>query len=74
MTWVPYIVLTVLILVREWTIHQERSEWLVERRELTDRVQAPERLPSAQTADFVLPEFEPDEFNLVGVISEASDD
>jgi hypothetical protein len=73
-TWVPCLIFFALILVREWTIHQERSEWLVERRELTDRVQAPERLPSAQTADFVLPEVELDEFNLVGVISEASDD
>lgn len=74
MTWVPCLILFALILVREWTIHQERSEWLVERRELTDRVQAPERLPNAQTADFVLPEVELDEFNLVGVISEASND
>jgi len=73
-TWVPCLILFALILVREWTIHQERSEWLVERRELTDRVQAPERLPNAQTADFVLPEVELDEFNLVGVISEASND
>ena len=74
MSWFPFAILALLIVAREWTFHQERVEWLVERRELTDRVQAPDRLPSVQTADFVLPEVELDEFNLVGVISEASDD
>jgi hypothetical protein len=73
-SWFPFAILAVLILAREYTFHQERVEWLSERRELTNRVQAPDRLPSVQTADFVLPEVELDEFNLVGVISEPSDD
>jgi hypothetical protein len=73
-TWVPFAILALLIVAREYTIFRERSEWLVERRELTDRVQAPERLPNALTSDFVLPEVELDEFNLVGVISEVSDE
>jgi len=73
-SWFPFAILALLIVAREYTIFRERSEWLVERRELTDRVQAPERLPSALASDFVLPEVEPDEFNLVGVISEVSDE
>lgn len=74
MSWFPFAILALLIVAREYTFHQERVEWLSERRELTNRVQAPDRLPSVQTADFVLPEVELDEFNLVGVISEPSDD
>ena len=74
MSWFPYLILGIVIVLREVTFHQERVEWLSERRELTDRVQAPERLPNVLTSDFVVPEVEPDEFNLVGVISEVSDE
>ena len=45
----------------------------LERRELLNRVQRPEWLPVPQEA-FSTPEVEPDEFNLVGVISEAVDE
>jgi len=71
MSTVPLVLLFALILVREYTFRQEREEWLSERRELLNRVQAPERLPSAQLADFASPEFEPDEFNMIGSIAEA---
>ncbi|NBT35696.1 MAG: hypothetical protein EBT03_09195 [Betaproteobacteria bacterium] len=73
MSLVPFILLFALILVREYTFRQERSEWLLERRELLNRVQRPEWLPVPQEA-FSTPEVEPDEFNLVGVISEAVDE
>jgi hypothetical protein len=33
---------------------------------MADRVQAPDRLPIRETADFELPEREPDEWNKVG--------
>lgn len=64
------LILLSIILLREYTFHQERSEWLLERRELLNRVQRPEQLPSPQITDFVIPEYEPDEFDLVGVIQE----
>lgn len=73
MSTVPLVFLFVLVLVREFTFRQERSEWLVERRELLNRVQRPEWTP-ALDRPFVTPEPEPDEFNLVGVISEAVDE
>jgi hypothetical protein len=71
---VPLFLLFALILLREFTFRQERAEWLSERRELLNRVQAPERLPNAQIADFTFPEPEPDEFNMIGVIAEVSDE
>ena len=71
---VSSLILLTIILMREYTFHQERSEWLLERRELLNRVQRPEALPSPQIADFVIPDFEPDEFDLVGVIQEKMTD
>ena len=62
--------LIVLILVREYIMGVERREWLSERRELLNRVQAPDRLPSLSNTDFVVPEREVDEFALVGSIGE----
>ena len=73
MSTVPLILLFALILLREYTFRQEREEWLLERRELLNRVQRPEWLPVSQGA-FSQPEPEADEFNLVGVISEAVDE
>ncbi|CAB4172170.1 hypothetical protein UFOVP1346_8 [uncultured Caudovirales phage] len=67
-------ILLVVILVREYTIHQERVEGALERRELLNRVQRPEALPTAQMTDFIIPDPEPDEFALVGQISESPDD
>jgi hypothetical protein len=61
----------VLITVaREYTLLCERRETARERSELLNRVQAPDRLPAAQIADFVIPEPEPDEFDRVGMIFE----
>lgn len=65
--------LVLLILVREYTILVERREWACERRELLNRVQAPERLPLLSERDFVIPEPELDEFNLVGVVGESDE-
>ena len=73
MSWFPFAILAVLILAREYTFHQERAEWLSERRELLNRVQRPEWLPVASQA-FSAPEPELDEFNMVGVISEPVDE
>ena len=64
------LILLAVILVREFTFYQERSEWAVERRELLNRVQRPELMPAVQRPDFVIPEYESDEFDLVGVIQE----
>lgn len=62
------LVFLIIVLAREYTIALERREWACERRELLNRVQRPEVLPSPQIADFVIPEVEPDEFDLVGVV------
>ena len=62
--------LIILVVVREYIILVERREWLSERRELINRVQAPERLPNSLERDFVIPEPETDEFALVGVVGE----
>lgn len=45
-----------------------------ERRELLERIQRPERIPLAEVPGFVLPEAEPDEYELVGSVSYANDD
>jgi hypothetical protein len=52
--------------------HQRVSEsaWTEERRELVNRIQAPERLPIAPQPTFEMPEFEPDEMHLVGTIGD----
>lgn len=57
-----------VVLLREYTMLSERREWASERSLLLNRVQAPDRLPLGQNADFVVPEVEPDEFDFVGVI------
>lgn len=73
MSTVPVVLLFILVVLREYTFRQERSEWLLERRELLNRVQRPEWLPVVSEG-FVAPEVETDEFNLVGVISEPVDE
>ena len=68
------IIFLLIIVLREYSILLERREWASERSELLNRIQAPERLPAAQIADFDFPEPELDEFNLVGTIAEMKDD
>lgn len=57
---------------------QERRELLernsAERAELLERIQRPERIPPAEVPGFVLPEPEPDEYELVGTIQYADND
>lgn len=48
---------------------RERAAVAVERHELLNRIQAPDRLPVAPRPDFVLPEHEPDEWNQVGSVT-----
>jgi len=60
-----------LVIVRELTVMRERHEWCAERRELLNRVQAPERVPF-ERVEFVVPEPELDEFALVGQVGEVS--
>lgn len=50
--------------------HRASEEaWVVERRELVNRVQAPQLVPRPAPQAFELPEAEPDESNLVGTVS-----
>ena len=57
--------------VRILTVAHAASEreWAVQRRELLERIQRPERPPTVTGARFEVPEQEPDEWNLVGTIS-----
>lgn len=51
--------------------HREaRRQWALERRELLERIQRPERIPVSAAADeeFEVPEMEPDESDAVGTI------
>lgn len=43
--------------------------WVQERRELINRVQAPEHIPRGSVQQFEMPEIEPDDSNLVGQIN-----
>jgi hypothetical protein len=57
----------------ESTAAQERAALLAsvakERAELLDRIQRPDRLPVQAPVTFQMPEFEPDEIELVGTIT-----
>ena len=66
------LVFLIIVLAREYTISLERREWASERRELLNRIQRPELLPIAPERDFVIPEVEPDEFDMIGSIREES--
>lgn len=73
MSFVPVVLLFILLVVREFTFHQERAEWVSERRELLNRVQKPEWIPmSHEWSETSEPEV--DEFNLIGSIVEAVDE
>lgn len=72
------LVVVVVSLVREHRKAVERltgahraseEAWIVERRELTNRVQAPDRIPVALRPAFEPPELEVDESNLVGTVN-----
>ena len=65
------LVFLIIVLAREYTIALERREWASERRELLNRIQRPEVLPVVSERDFVIPEVEPDEFDMIGSIQEA---
>ena len=65
------LVFLIIVLAREYTIALERREWVSERRELLNRIQRPEVLPVVSERDFVIPEVEPDEFDMIGSIQEA---
>ena len=73
MSLVPFVLLTLLVVLREYSFATERREWTSERRELLNRIQRPEWLPVASEG-FEMPEPEPDEFNMIGTISEAVDE
>lgn len=72
------LVIVIVVLAFLWDRRQQAADqrarelaWVEERRELLNRIQAPERLPVAQTAEpFVIPEHEPDQYNQVGQILE----
>lgn len=47
-------------------VDEERRSWAAERRELLNRIQAPERIPVEVPVDWTPPEEEPDDTALVG--------
>ena len=55
---------------REDAISLERIGWVEERRELLNRIQRPEYVPTMPVMDFRVPELEPDEFDLVGTMQD----
>jgi hypothetical protein len=59
-----------LLFQQAQAFREERAQNLVERRELYERIQRPERIPaSVGPAEYVAPEQQPDEWNLVGTIN-----
>jgi hypothetical protein len=62
------VALVVVVLAFLWDRRQTESVWTAERRELLNRVQFPDRMPTEASAEFRLPELEPDEIGLVGTI------
>lgn len=66
-------IFAVLLAVIIWRSENEKTEreaqWVLERRELLNRIQAPERAPFAEPQFLEIPEQAPDEWNLVGSIA-----
>lgn len=64
------LVVALVVIVRALTGAYRASEghWAEERRELLNRIQAPERLPVSAPATWASPDDEPDDFALVGTI------
>jgi hypothetical protein len=46
----------------------ERVLWAEERRELLNRIQRPDQIPTSPSPGYVVPEPEPDEINDVGTV------
>lgn len=66
---VAFFFATHIVLQEQEKLHvAERAAWTDERRELLNRIQHPEILPTAASAPFVVPEFEPDDIGQVGEI------
>jgi hypothetical protein len=61
------LVAVVVILLRHFA--SQAKAWGEERRELLNRIQAPERIPVASAQVYEVPEREPDEWATVGTIS-----
>ncbi|MDE2102256.1 MAG: hypothetical protein KGL39_33735 [Patescibacteria group bacterium] len=53
---------------------QAEAAWVSERRELVNRVQAPQYVPRGPVTEFVVPELEPDGINEVGTIQQLDDE
>ena len=71
---VAWVALTMWLLTMQAKAHREAQvEWALERRELLNRIQHPEFVPTTP-AQFELPEQEPDEWNLVGTIAPPPED
>ena len=62
------LVFLTIVLVREYTMALERRQWASERQNLLNRIQRPELTHTPSDRVFEIPEVEPDEFDLVGVI------
>jgi 23S rRNA A2030 N6-methylase RlmJ len=65
-------VLYVTLLIELFRLQDRHTKaetaWLEERRELLNRIQAPERIPVQASQDYVIPEREQDEWASVGTI------
>jgi hypothetical protein len=61
------LVAVVWMLVRSHAADQRA--WVEERRELLERIQRPERIPAHLPEAYEIPEFQPDDFDMVGTIS-----
>lgn len=53
---------------------QAQAAWVTERRELVNRVQAPQHVPQGPVTEFVVPELEPDEIGEVGTIRQLDEE
>ena len=53
---------------------QAAAAWVTERRELLNRVQAPQFVPQGPVTEFVVPNLEPDEIDEVGTIRQLDDE
>lgn len=64
------LVAVVLAFLRHHAINEKVHT--TERRELLNRIQHPERVPTEPAVPFIFPEPDPDELELVGTIAEPS--
>jgi hypothetical protein len=67
------IVAVVFLMLKHQTVQEQA--WTAERRELLERIQRPDRIPTSTIDPFVFnTDTEPDEFGLVGTIAEPKED